>query len=168
MKESKMHNLKPAWQYVKAGYEYMHFMMNPDNAPMEEGQSFPTNTGKNLVDLDEKLLVKKKQVLLPFSNMMVHCKTQEMQMQGYKLHVMTHTPYPEDKSSLPNSIYVLKIYTELKDGSQNVSVVLWNLTSKTIHLAPSRCVARVATANEVPKAMPSPELAKDLEEALPK
>ena len=168
MKESEMHNLKPAWQYAKAGYEYTHFMMNPGNVPTEDGQSFPTNTGRNPIDLDEKLLLKKKQVLLPFSNMMVHCKTQEMQMQGYKMHVMTHAPYPEDKSSLPNGIYVLKTYTELKDGSRNVSVVLRNLTSKTIHLAPGRCVARVAAANEVPKAMPLLELAKDLDEALPK
>ena len=168
MKESKMHNLEPAWQYAKAGYEYMHFMMNPDNAPMEEGQSFPTNTGRNPIDLDEKLLLKKKQVLLPFSNTMVHCKTREMQMQGYKLHVMTHAPYPEDKSSLLNGIYVLKTYTKLKDNSRNVSVVLRNLTSKMIHLAPGRCVARVAAANEVPEAVPSPELAKDLEETLPK
>ena len=136
MKESKMHNLKPAWQYAKAGYEYMHFVMNPDNAPMKEGQSFPTNTGKNLVDFDEKLLVKKKQVLLPFSNMMVHFKTWETQMQSYELHVMTHAPYSEDKSSLPYGVYVLKTYTELKDGSQNVSVVLRNLTSKMIYLAP--------------------------------
>ena len=142
--------------------------MNPDNVPVEEGQSFPTNTGRNPIDLDEKLLLKKKQVLLPFSNMMVHCKTQQTQMQGYKLHMMIHAPYPEDKSSLPNGVYVLKTYTELKDGSRNVSVVLRNLTSKTIHLAPSQCVARVAAANEVPEAMPSPELVKDLEEALPK
>ena len=83
-------------------------------------------------------------------------------MHGYKLHVMIHAPYPENKSSLPNGVYVLKTYTELKDGSQNVSVVLQNLTSKTIHLTPGRCVARVVTANEVPKAMPSPKLAKEL------
>ena len=168
MEESEMRNLEPLWQYTKAGYEYMHFLMNPDDVPTEEGQSFPTNTGRNPIDWDEKLLLKKKQVLLPFSNTIVHCKTQEMQVQGYKLHIMTHTPYPEDKSGLPNAVYVLKTYTELKDGSRNVSVVLRNLTSKTIHLAPGRCVARVATANEVPKGVPSPELAKDLEEALPK
>ena len=54
---------------------------------------------------------------------------------------------------------------ELKDGSQNVSVVLRNLTSKTIHLTPGRCMARIATANEVPEAVPSPELAKELVEA---
>ena len=67
-----------------------------------EDCSFPTNTGKNPVELDEKLLLKKKQVLLPFSNTMVHCKTQAMQMHRYRLHVMTHAPYPEDKASLPN------------------------------------------------------------------
>ena len=113
MKESEMHNLEQAWQYAKAGYEYMHFLMNPDDVLVEEGQSFPTNTGRNLIDLDKKLLLKKKQVLLPFSNTMVHCKTWKTQMQGNKLHVMIHAPYPEDKSSLPNGVYVLKTYTSL-------------------------------------------------------
>ena len=136
--------------------------MNPDDVLVEEGQSFATNTRRNPVDLDEKLLLKKKQVLLPFSNMMVHCKTRQTQMQGYKLHMMIHAPYLEDKSSLPNGVYVLKTYTELKDGGRNVSVVLRNLTSKTIHLAPGRCIARVAAANEIPEAVPSPELVKDL------
>ena len=164
MKESEMQNIELAWQHAKAGYEYTHFLMNTENYPEGEDCSFPTNTRKNLVELDEKLLLKKKHVLLPFSNTMVHCKTQTTQMQGYKLHVMTHAPYPEDKSSLPNGVYVLKTYTELKDGSRNVSVVLRNLTSKTIHLAPGRCVARITTANEVPEAMPSLELAKELTE----
>ena len=163
MKESEINHVEPAWQHSKAGYEYTHFLMNVEEYP--EGCSFPTNTGKNPVKLDEKLLLKKKQVLLPFSNTMVHCKTQAMQMHGYKLHVMIHAPYPEDKSSLPNSVNVLKTYMELKDGSQNVSVVLQNLTSRTIHLAPGRCVARIAPANEVPEAVPSPELAKELAEA---
>ena len=163
MKESEMDRVELAWQHTKAGYEYTHFLMNVEEYP--EDCSFPTNTGMNPVELDEKLLLKKKQVLLPFSNTMVHCKTQATQMHGYKLHVMTHAPYPEDKSSLPNGIYILKTYTELKDGSQNVSVVLRNLTSKTIHLTPGRCVARIAAANEVPEAVPSLELAKELVEA---
>ena len=160
MKESEMNHVEPAWQHAKAGYEYTHFLMNLEDYP--EDCSFPTNTRKNPVELDEKLLLKKKQVLLPFSNTMVHCKTQATQMHGYKLHIMTHAPYLEDKSSLPNGVYVLKTYTELKDGSRNVSVVLRNLTSKTIHLVPSRCVAQIAAANEVPEAVPSPELAKEL------
>ena len=85
-------------------------------------------------------------------------------MQGYKLHVMTHALYPEDKANLPNGMYVLKTYTELKDGSQNVSIVLRNLTSKTVHFSAGHCVARVSAANEVPEAVPSPELAKKLGE----
>ena len=152
MKESEMDRVEPAWQHAKAGYEYTHILMNLEDFP--EDCSFPTNTRKNPVELDEKLLLRKKQVLLPFSNTMVHCKTQATQMHGYKLHVMTHAPYPEDKSSLPNGVYILKTYTELKDGSQNVSVVLRNLTSKTIHLAPGRCMAQIAAANEVPKLCP--------------
>ena len=43
-------------------------------------------------------------------------------------------------------------------------MVLRNLTSKTIHLAPGRCVAQIAAANEVPEAVPSLELAKELAE----
>ena len=163
MKESKMNHVELAWQHAKAGYEYTHFLMDVEEYP--ENCSFSTNTRKNPVEFDEKLLLKKKQVLLPFSNTMVHCKTQAMQMHGYKLHVMTHTPYPEDKSSLANGIYVLKTYTELKDGSRNVSVVVRNLTSRTIHLTPGRCVACIAMANEVPEAVPSLELAKELAEA---
>ena len=159
-----MQNVESAWRHNKAGYEYTHFLMNVENHPEGENGSFPTNAGKDPVGLDEKLLLKKKHVLLPFSNTVVHCKTQTMQVQGYKLHIMTHAPYPEDKSCLPNGVYVLKTYTELKDGSLNVSVVLRNLTSKTIHLAPGRCVARIAVANEVPEAVPSPELARKLAE----
>ena len=68
-----MNRVELAWQHAKAGYEYTHFLMNVEEYP--ENCSFPTNTGKNLVELDEKLLLKKKQVLLPFSNTMVHCKT---------------------------------------------------------------------------------------------
>ena len=43
-----------------------------------------------------------------------------------------------------------------------MSVVLRNLTGKTIHLTPGRCVARIAAANEVPEAVPSQELTKEL------
>ena len=163
MKESELQRVEMAWQHARVGYKYTHFVMNVENCAEGVDSSFPTNTSRNLVGLDEKLLLKKKHVLLPFSNTIMHCKTQSTQMQGYKLHVMTHAPYPEDKSSLPNGVYVLKTYTELKDGSRNVSVVLRNLTSKMIHLATGRCVARIATANEVPEAVPSPELAKELE-----
>ena len=139
--------------------EFTYFMMNLETIPEQDSQTFPTNTRKNPTDLDERLLLKMKYLLLPFSKTLVHCKTIETQIQGYKLHVMTHT--------LLNGVYMLKTYIELKDESQNLSVVLQNLTSKTIHLAPGRCVARVAAANEVLESMPALELMEKLNEALP-
>ena len=55
-------------------------------------------------------------------------------MMGHHLNVMMQVPYPDDKAP-PNGLYVMRTYTELKDGGQSVSVVLQNLTAWPIHLA---------------------------------
>ena len=49
---------------------------------------------------------------------------------------------------------------ELKDGSRSVSVVLWNLTARPIHLARGRVIGQVAAANAVPEAQCLPDLLK--------
>ena len=71
-------------------------------------------------------------------------------------------PYPDNKADLPNGLYVMRMYTELKDGSQSVSVVLRNLTTQPIHLARGWVVGRVVAANAVPEAQCSPDLLKIL------
>ena len=76
-------------------------------------------------------------------------------MVGYWLHVMTQAPYLEDEAHLPNGVYVLKTYTELKDSSQNVTIVLRNLTGKPVHLALGWVVTHVLAANIVPEVVPS-------------
>ena len=88
-------------------------------------------------------------------------------MMGYKLHVMTQATYPGDRANLPNGIYVVKTYTELRDGSHNVLIVLHNLMGKPVHLATGRLVARVVAANAIPDAAPSPEFLKKLDELGP-
>ena len=88
-------------------------------------------------------------------------------MVGYRLHVMTQAPYPEDEAHLPIGVYVLKTYTELKDSSQNVSIVLHNLTGKPVHLVSGRVVAWVLAANIIPEAVPSPAAEKKLNELDP-
>ena len=50
-------------------------------------------------------------------------------MMGHRLNVMTQVPYPDDKADLPNGLYVMRMYTELKDDSRTVAIVLWNLTT---------------------------------------
>ena len=88
-------------------------------------------------------------------------------MMGYKLHVMTQATYPEDRANLPKGVYMVKTYTELHDGSRNVSVVLRNLTGKLVHLPAGRPVGRVVAANAIPDATPSPEFMKKLDKMEP-
>ena len=79
-------------------------------------------------------------------------------MMGHRLNVMTQAPYSDDKADLPNGLYIMRTYTELKNGSQSVAVVLQNLTARPIHLARGRVIGQVATANAVPEAQCSPDL----------
>ena len=83
-------------------------------------------------------------------------------MMGHRLNVITQAPYSDDKANLPNGLYVMRMYTELKDGSRSVSIVLRNLTARPIHVARGRVIGRVAAANAVPEAQCLPDLLKKL------
>ena len=63
-----------------------------------------------------------------------------------------------DEASLPNGLYVLRMYTELKNGSHNISLVVRNRTSQPISRNGRRIIWRVVTTKIVPKAEPSPKL----------
>ena len=165
MKESEMENAPEAWQSTQHTYEFANYMvqLNPEDYSM----TMPTNTGKNPTDLIELVLLKNKVTIPAFESNILHCRTCQTMMMGYKLHVMTQATYLEDRASLPNGVYVVKTYTELRDGSHNVSVVLHNLTGKPVHLAAGRPVARVVAMNAIPDADPSPEFLRKLDELEP-
>ena len=153
MKESEMANAPEEWQKAKAAYKFMYFAAQYEG-PVDAAK-MPTNTGQNPVHLDEKVMLKKKYTIPAFATQVVHCRTKWTMMVGYWLHVMTQAPYLEDEAHLPNGVYMLKTYTELKDGSQNVMIVLHNLTGKPVHLASGWVVTHVLAANIVPEAVPS-------------
>ena len=165
MKESEMENTPEAWQSAQHTYEFANYMVQLD--PEDYGMTMPTNTGENPTDLDELILLKNKTTIPAFESIILHCRTHRMMMMGYKLHVMTQATYPEDRANLPNGVYVVKTYTELHDGSCNVSVVLCNLMGKLVHLPARRPVARVVAVNAIPDATPSPEFLKKLDEMEP-
>ena len=79
-------------------------------------------------------------------------------MKGHHLNIMVQPPYPEDKAKLPLGLYVQRVYTELKDGSRNVSTVVRNGTGKPMHLAAGKLVGHIVAANLVPDVVASPEL----------
>ena len=165
MKESEMENAPEAWQSAQHMYEFANYMVQLN--PEDYGMTMPTNTGKNPTDLDELVLLKNKVTIPAFESIILYCRTCRMMMMGYKLHVMTQATYLGDRANLPNGVYVVKTYTELRDSSHNVSVVLRNLTGKPVHLAARRPVARVVAANAIPDATPSPEFLRKLDELEP-
>ena len=134
-----MENAPKAWQSALNMYEFTNNMVQLN---LEDyGMTLPTNTGENPTDLDKLVLLKNKATIPAFDSIILHCRTCRMMMMGYKLHVMTQATYQEDQANLLNGVYVVKTYTELRDGSRNVSVVLRNLTGKLVHLATGRPVA---------------------------
>ena len=162
MKESEIHNAPMEWQAAKVTYDWAQgFQFR--RASLGKRLKFPTNTVEDPLDLDEKVLLTDKCTIPGFQSVMAHGRTQRTMMMGNRLNVMTQVPYPEDKADLPNGLYVMRTYTDLKDGSKNVSLVLRNLTSRPIFLPRGWLIGRVAAANAVPEAQCSPELLKELE-----
>ena len=165
MKESEIENAPKAWLSALHSYEFANYMVQLN--PEDYGMTLPTNTGENPTDLDELVLLKNKATIPAFESIILHCHTRKTMMMGYKLHVMTQATYPEDRANLLNGVYVVKTYTELRDGSRNVSVVLRNLMEKPVRLAAGRPVAWVVAANVIPDATPSPEFLRKLDELEP-
>ena len=166
MKDSNLNNAPMEWQASKTSYELANgFLMRRLHLEPEGG--FPTNTGKNPIDLDETVSLTSKCVAPPFESVVMHGRTQGTMMTDHRLNVMTQAPYPDDMAALPNGIYITRAYTDLKPGSRQVSVIIRNMTSRPIHLPQGKIVACVVASNALPDAEPSPDLLKKLESDMP-
>ena len=162
MKESNMHNAPPEWQACRMSHDAARgFIMR--RVSLGPGERFPTNTGEDPTDLDEPVQLTAKCIVPGFQTVVVHGQTEHTMMVGdQRLNVMTQAPYADDCAGIPNGMYITRTYTDLEPGSRRVTVVVRNMTSRPIHLAKGKIVARVQAANLVPEATPSPELLKKL------
>ena len=174
MKESEVQTAPEEWQHALLSYEASKNVSIHTMTPQLDQDSnviYPTNTGQDPTDLDEPVLLKDRVIIPAFASQIVHVRTQKTFMKGHHLNVMVQPPYPEDKAKLPMGLYVQRVYTELKDGSQSVSMVLRNGTGKPMHLAAGQLVGHIVAANLVPDVVTSPELevklAKDGEPEAP-
>ena len=123
MKESEMHSTPTEWQAARVTYEWVQgFQFR--RASLGERLAFPTNTAEDPLDLDEKVLLANKCTILGFQSVIAHGRTQRTMMMGHWLNVMMQALYSDDKADLLNGLYIMRMYTELKDGSRNVSMVL--------------------------------------------
>ena len=165
MKESEIQTALEEWQHALLSYEASRNVSLHAMAPQldpDPGIEYPTNMGQNPINLDEPVLLKDKVIIPAFALQIVHVRTQKMFMKGHCLNVMVQPPYPEDKVKLPVGLYVQRVYTEMKDGSQNISTVLCNGTGKPMHLTARWLVGRIVAANLVPDAVASLELEAEL------
>ena len=151
MKETEMHNAPVESQMTRVTYEWVQGFKFCQ-ASLGERLKFPTNTSEDPLDLDEKVLLTDKCTIPGFQFIITHGCTQRMMMMGNRLNVMTQAPFPEDKADLPNGLYIMRMYTEPKDGSRNVSLVLQNLTAWPIYLARGWLIGQVAATNAIPEA----------------
>ena len=161
MKESKIQTAPEEWQQTLLSYEASRNVsihaMTPQLDP-DPGIEYPTNTRQNPIDLDEPDLLKDKVIIPVFASQIVHVQTQKTFMKGHCLNVMVQPLYLEDKAKLPVGLYVQQVYTEMKDGSQNISKVLCNGTGKPMHVTAGWLVGRIVATNLVPDAVVLPEL----------
>ena len=154
MKESEIHSAPMEWQTARVAYERMQGFQVCQMG-LSERLKFLTNTMEDPLDLDKKVLLTDKCMIPGFQSVIVHGRTQSTMMMGHCLNVMTQVPYPDDKANLPNGLYVMRMYTKLKDGSWSIAIVLQNLTTQSIHLARGPVFGWVVTANAVPEAPPT-------------
>ena len=110
LKESEMETALEEWQRARVAHECANqFFMRSINP----AEPMPTNTNQNLLDLDEKVLLKNKCTIPGFESFVVRGRTHRTMMIGYWLNVMMQVPYLEDRANLPVGVYVIPTYSEL-------------------------------------------------------
>ena len=114
-----------------------------------------------------RVFLKNKCTIPGFESVVIWARTHRTMMMGYCLNVMTQAPYIEDRTNLPVGVYVIPMYSELRDSSRSVAVVLRNLMGKPVHLQAGRVITWVLAANVIPEGKPTLELLKKLDEQDP-
>ena len=101
------------------------------------------------LDVDEVVRVASKCTVPPFGHKVIHGKV-NLVLHGCRLNVMTHG-LEKRLPSLPLGIDVQTAYTTLANGSCRVQVVLRNNTQDWLEIKKGMPIARMVTANAIPK-----------------
>ena len=101
------------------------------------------------LDVDEVVRVASKCTVPPFGHKVIHGKV-NLVLHGCRLNVMTHG-LEKRLPSLPLGIDVQTAYATLANGSHRVPVVLRNNTQDWLEIKKGVPIARMVTANAIPK-----------------
>ena len=101
------------------------------------------------LNLDEVVRVASKCTISPFGHKVIHGKV-KLVLHGCRLNVMTHG-LEKRSPSLPLGIDVQTAYATLANGSHRVPVILRNNTQDWLKIKKGVPIARMVTANAIPK-----------------
>ena len=101
------------------------------------------------LNVDEVVRVASKCTVPPFGHKVIHGKV-NLVLHGCRLNVMTHG-LEKRSSSLPLGIDMQNAYSNLANGSSQVPVILRNNTQDWLEVKKGVPIARMVTANTIPK-----------------
>ena len=108
-----------------------------------------TNKPIKPLDVDKVVRVASKCTVPPFGPMVIHGRV-NLVLHGCRLNVMTHG-LEKRSPSLPLGMDVQTAYSTLANSSNRVLVILRNNTQDWLEIKKAVPIARMVTANAIPK-----------------
>ena len=145
IKESEISKLAIPWSSSRISWLMRDVMAKMGQVVVNDVANKPIMP----LDVNEIVRVSSKCTVPPFSHKVIHGRV-SLVLRGCKLNVMTHG-LEKRSPSLPLGIYVQTTYSTLANGGSRVSVILRNNTQDWLEIKKGVPIARMVTANAIPK-----------------
>ena len=145
IKESEISKLAVPWSSSRISWLMRDVMAKMGRVVMNDVANKPIAP----LDVNEIVRVASKCTVPPFGHKVIHGRV-NLVLRGCKLNVMTHG-LEKRSPALPLGINVQTAYSTLANGGRRVSVILRNNTQDWLEIKKGVPVARMVTANAIPK-----------------
>ena len=145
IKESEICKLAVPWSSSRISWLMQDIMARLGQVVVNDVANKPIAP----LDVDEVVRVASKCTVPPFGHKVIHGKV-NLVLHGCRLNVMTHG-LEKRSPSLPLGIDVQTAYATPANGSHRVPVVLRNNTQDWLEIKKGISIARMVTANAIPK-----------------
>ena len=145
IKESEISKLAVPWSSSRISWLMQDVMARLSQVVVSDVANKPIAP----LDVDEVVRVASKCTVPPFGHKVIHGKV-NLVLHGCRLNVITHG-LEKRSPSLPLGIDVQTAYATLANGSHRVPVILRNNTQDWLEIKKGIPIARMVTANAIPK-----------------
>ena len=145
IKESEISKLAVPWSSSRISWLMRDVMAKMGRVVVNDVANKPISS----LDVNEIVRVASKCTVPPFGHKVIHGRV-DLVLRGCKMNVMTHG-LEKRSPALPLGIDVQTAYSTLADRGRRVSVILRNNTQDWLEIRKGMPVARMVTANAIPK-----------------